>query len=134
MIDSLRKAGLYSFDTVERPIMFSILNNVEASDGNFPGKEIISQDVSSALTVFNEETESIIRSAVERNEIVLQGPVELGFVNIYNARYHEGYLTSTYFLMYREGEENKMIQGDFVIRMKDEKTIDAVYRMGEELK
>ena len=30
--------------------------------------------------------------------------------------------------MYREGAEDKMLPGDFVIKMKDEKTIDTVYR------
>ena len=49
-------------------------------------------------------------------------------MNVYNARCYDGYLTSTYFLMYRENEENKLLQGDFVIRMKDQKTIDTVYR------
>jgi hypothetical protein len=60
--------------------------------------------------------------------VVLTGPLELVTVNIYNARCYNGYLTSTYFLMYLENGERKMIQGNFVIRMKDEKTIDTVYR------
>jgi hypothetical protein len=30
--------------------------------------------------------------------------------------------------MYRDGAEDRILQGDFVIRMKDEKAIDTVYR------
>ncbi len=30
--------------------------------------------------------------------------------------------------MYREGKEDKMLQGNFVIKMQDNKTIAAVYR------
>ena len=38
------------------------------------------------------------------------------------------FITTTFFLMYRAGQENRMLQGNFVIKMQDEKTIDAVYR------
>ena len=77
---------------------------------------------------FRAKTEEIIQGALEKNEIVLTGPLELVYVNIYDARCLNGYLTSTFFLMYRDGEGQKLLQGNFVIRMRDGKTIDAVYR------
>ncbi|MBP5295090.1 MAG: hypothetical protein J6Y95_05150 [Lachnospiraceae bacterium] len=58
----------------------------------------------------------------------MTGSAGLFRANVYNARCLGGYITSTYFLMYREGAEDKMIPGDFVIRMRDERTIDIVYR------
>ena len=67
-------------------------------------------------------------TALEKNELVLNGPLELTGVNVYNARCRRGFITSTYFLMYREENENKLLPGDFVIRMQDEKTIAAAYR------
>lgn len=128
MIHSLCSSGAYSFLPADRPLIYSILKDTDPSDGNFPGKETCSRIVSNAVAAFNAETESIIRSALEKNEVVLNGPFELVFVNIYNARCFKDYLTSTFFLMYRDEGEDKMIPGNFVIRMKDEKTIDSVYR------
>ena len=45
-----------------------------------------------------------------------------------DARRYQDWITSTFFLMYRDGTENKTIFGNFVIRMLDEKRIAAVYR------
>ena len=59
---------------------------------------------------------------------MLRGPCELVGLNVYDARCRGGYLTSTYFLMYRDGGETRTAEGNFVIRMKDAKTMDAVYR------
>ena len=105
-----------------------ILENVQPSAGDFPGKEALDRAASDAVNAFTEETRAIVQSALEQNEVVLQGSYELVFVNIYNARCHEEYLTSTLFLMYREGGEDRMLSGNFVIRMRDEKTIEKVYR------
>jgi hypothetical protein len=128
MINALSSAGIYSFDTSERPALLPILKDVGPGSGDFPGKQSCIQSVSKAINTFNRETEAIIQTALEKNEIVLKGPIELVFVNIYNARSHNGYLTSTFFLMYRDFREEKIIPGDFVIKMQDEKTIETVYR------
>lgn len=81
-----------------------------------------------AVEAFRRETDSIIRSALEKNLIVLNGPLELTGVNVYNARCLGGFITSTYFVMFRDGQEDKMLHGNFVIKMQDEKTVAAVYR------
>ena len=106
----------------------SVLQDVEPSDGAFSGKTECLEAVSDAIAAYHAESGAIIRSALERNEVVLTGPFELAGFNIYNARSYQGYLTSTYFLMVRDGTEYRMIPGCFVIRMRDEKTIDTVYR------
>ena len=128
MINALRGAGEYLFETASRPFINSVLKDIAPSKGDFPGKADVIHKTVDAVNLFNKETDQIIRSAVEKNRIVLNGPLELTGVNVYNARCHNGYITSTYFLMYREGEENKMLQGNFVIRMRDESTIAFVYR------
>ena len=127
-IHAMLQADAYEFETAERPVMLEILKNIEPSDGTFPGEEMISRKVTDAVDAFNQESERIIQSALEKNEVVLTGPLELVFVNIYNARCYKGYITSTFFLMARDSAGDKMLQGNFVIRMKDEKTIDTVYR------
>lgn len=81
-----------------------------------------------AVKAFSAETDLIIRTAVEKNQVVLNGPAELKGVNVYNARCRNGFITSTYFLGYNDGTEDKMLFGNFVIKMQDEKTISSVYR------
>lgn len=128
MINAMNRAGDYRFSTPERPAAVYLLNTAAPSNGAYPGSDECRERVLKAIEAFNSKTESIINSSLERNEVVLEGPLELGYVNIYNARCHAGFITSTFFLMYREGTENKLITGDFVIRMRDDKIIDKVYR------
>ncbi len=127
MIYALRGAGTYCFDAASRPVILSALKDTDPSKGDFTGKSELIRKTADAVNAFRRETESIIRSAVEKNQVILNGPYELTGVNVYNARCHNGYIASTYFLMYREGKDDKMLQGNFVIKMKDEKTIDRVY-------
>ena len=129
MINALCGAGRYRFDAAARPVILSLLKDVTPSGGDFPGKADLLSRTADAVATFRGESEAIIRAALDRNEVVLRGPAELVGVNVYNARSCGGFITSTYFLMYREGQENRMLQGDFVIKMGDEKTIDTVYRM-----
>ena len=131
LIDALRRAGRYDFSASERPVIFSVLNGIRPSDGCFPGREAKLRAVTDAVNRFSEETEAMIRAALERNEVLLRGPLELTGVNVYDARCRQDYLTSTYFLAYREDGEDKLLSGNFVIRMRDENTIDTVYRLAE---
>lgn len=128
LIHALRGAGRYSFAPVERPLILALLKDAAPSDGAFPEKERRDREVSAAVAAFRAESEAIVQKALDKNEVVLRGPLELVGVNIYNARRYRDYLTSTYFLMYRDEAGEGMLQGDFVIRMRDEKTISAVYR------
>ncbi len=128
MIHALLLAGKYPFENCERPVITSVLKDTEPSEGDFPGKEELFEKAAASVRLFRKQSETIVRSALGRNEIILEGPLELVSVNIYDARCWRGYLTSTYFLMYRDGKENRLIEGDFVIRMKDAKTIETVYR------
>lgn len=59
--------------------------------------------------------------------MVLNGPLELLCVNIYDARFYKGYIISRYFLQYRDETGAKTIYGNFVIRMANETTISRVY-------
>jgi len=127
MIHAMRCAGNYPFATSERPVIVSVLKNVTPKMFGDDNK-IIDTDVEKALSDFTEESKNIIDSAIARNEVVLTGPLELESLNIYDARCYKGFLTSRFFLLYKENGETKMFNGDVVIRMKDENTIDTVYR------
>jgi len=128
MINALRGAGIYRFEAADRPTILSFIKDIELSNGLFPEKEAVLASVANAVEAFHQATDSIIRSALERDLVVLKGPLELTGVNVYNARCLRGFITSTYFVMYREGKEDKMLQGNFVIKMQDEKILAAVYR------
>lgn len=128
MINALLGAGKYCFAAASRPVILSVLKDVDPSQGDFPGKAEVTRQISGAVEAFHRETDAIVCSAVEKNQVVLNGPLKLAGVNVYNARFHLGYLTSTYFLMVRQGEEDKLLQGNFVLRMQDEHTIATVYR------
>ncbi|MBP5312419.1 MAG: hypothetical protein J6112_06275 [Clostridia bacterium] len=127
MINALVGAGVYSFDTAKRPVIGDILDDGRLCAAGLRSGGLRIGEVTEAINAFNGKTREIIEAALERNEIVLNGPLELVYVNIYNARHLGGFLTSTYFLAYREENENKTAAGDFVILMRDEKTIDKVY-------
>lgn len=128
MINAMLGAGKYGFEPETRPVLLPLLKNAEPYAGEFPGREAALLKASEATQSFGGQTDSIIDSALEKNEVVLRGPVELGFVNIYNARCRRGFITTTYFMMYRENGEEKMLPGDFVIKMRDERTVETVYR------
>ena len=129
MIHALREAGEYSFDPPERPLLLQILKDIEPRSSDVDGMEGLVREASSATAAYNADTDAMIRAALDKNDVALTGPKELGFVNIYNARYRSGFLTSTFFLLYREDGQDRMLPGDLVIKMRDEKTIDTVYRM-----
>ncbi len=128
MINALRGAGRYCFEAAARPAVISVLTDISPSEGDFPGKADLVCRTADAAEAFHEETGAIIRAALEKNQLVLNGPLELTGLNVYNARCRDGFLTTTYFLMYKQGNEDKMLQGNFVIKMQDEKMMAAVYR------
>ncbi|MEE0719208.1 MAG: hypothetical protein U0M39_11015 [Oscillospiraceae bacterium] len=127
MVNALAASGAYSFNQAERPVACSMLKTVCPSDGDFPERESCCRRVSDAITSFEETSAHIIQSAIKKNKVVLTGPLELLCVNIYDARFYKGYMTSRFFLMYRDESGEKMIPGNFVIEMTDEKTISKVY-------
>lgn len=128
MIHALLCAGTYSFAPAERPAILSALQKVRPSDGGFPGKNTLLDRVTAAIAAFRQETDEIIRSALDRNEAVLAAPAELLCVNIYDARFYKGYITSRSFLQYRDETGAKTIYGNYVIRMANETAISRVYK------
>ena len=129
MVSALSAAGAYSFSSVERPVVCSLLKNASTSNGNFPEKESFYRKASDALSAFEAESRSIINSALKKNEVVLTGPLELLYVNIYDARFYNGYMTSNYFILYRDENGKNMLNGSFVIETTDGKTIAKVYSL-----
>ena len=129
LIKALRDAGLYDFDPLRRPALLPVLEDAASSGGLFPGKEGLHRLASGAAAAYAAETERIVREALRKNETVLEGPCTLLGVNVYDARHINGYIMTTYFLMVRVGEEDRLLRGDFAVRMKDERTVETVWRL-----
>ncbi|WP_092331544.1 hypothetical protein [Butyrivibrio sp. YAB3001] len=127
LIYAMHCAEEYSFTAKERPVIVSLLKNIPSLQ-NMDDKIMIDAEVDKALKVFTEESKSIVEAALSHNEVALKGPLELDGLNIYDARCYNGYLTSRIGLRYKENGESKLFMGDYVIRMKDERTIDTVYK------
>lgn len=125
MINAFILNGVYDYETNERPFINKILDkvNLVKIDSN---KYL--DEVKDEINTFNNRTKEIVDKALLNNEIVLVGPKKIGSVNVYNARCYNNYVTSTYFVLYYENEKPKIIYGDFVIKMKDEFTIDKIYK------
>lgn len=80
-----------------------------------------------AVLRYTEETERIVAKALEDNKVVVEEPVKLLGLNVFNARRYKEYLTSTYFLMYLRNGKQEILNGNFILKMLDAKTIEKVY-------
>lgn len=131
LVYALLRAGEYSLRAMERPAACAILKNVQEAKEAFAQKAEYEQKASASIAIFHEKTKSLIEVALNKNEVVMSAPAEMVCVNVYDARFYEGYMTSSFFMMYRDAEGDKTIYGDFVIKMKNEKEIAAIYRLDE---
>lgn len=128
MINAAVQAGDYVYNASERPFGLTMLSNAATDPAPINGDEIIDRSMDDAICAFKAATRSIIEDAVKRNEIVLEGPYELMSVNIYDAKCLDGFVTSRFFVMYVDNGENKLIQGDFVVKLDEDGRIERVYR------
>ncbi len=131
-IRAMQGAGEYSFTPGMRPTIETVLRE-DSSDIETP---VVEKDmaaaVEKAISDFNAESKRIVESAVRRGEVVLSGEYLLASPNIYDARFYNGYITSRFFLAYMDKEEFKNLYGNFVVKMKDDKYIETVYKWCEE--
>ena len=70
----------------------------------------------------------IISSALNKNDLVVEGNYDILGVNVYNAIYYENHIISIYFLMYGTMEDRKIEYGNFVIESNEYKKLSKVYR------
>ena len=128
LINAMIEAKDYYYSAANRPVIINKISSIDPIDKSASRTDDEYQKVSLAIKAFNDESKRIVESAVKNDEVVLDGPYELVSVNIYDARCYEGYITSRVFLMYTEKGEQKVINGNFVIKMKDDKNIDKVFK------
>lgn len=129
LFHAMAAAGDDPFTPAARPAILTVQKSVPRSDGAFPGKAVCLQAAADAMDAYQQTSAAMVRVALDKHAVVLEGPAELLGLNIYDARRVGNALTSRYFLMVRQAGAEKTLYGDFVIQMLDERTIGRVYRM-----
>ncbi|MBQ6235364.1 MAG: hypothetical protein IJK54_05560 [Clostridia bacterium] len=119
-------AGEDLFTVKTRPAILPILENVPACAVSVD--PALRKTVEDTVSAYLAESRDIVHTAVAENDVALEGPCELVSVNIYDARCLEGHITSRFFVLYQINGEQKMLEGNFVVKMRDAKTIETVYR------
>jgi len=126
IFELLKKNDLLSFEFFSHETTtISFLENASAYNEELP----FSSEMETLIKDYNSATDQIIQQALLTNECVLDGEYELLGVNVYNARYYNRYIVSTYFVMFmREGCES-VLYGDFVIKLNTNDKISKVYKI-----
>ena len=106
----------------KEPFSISLLDGVE------PSKVDASCSFDNEIKAYFGNAENIINSAIEKNDVVVEGNYNILGVNVYNAIFYKGYIISIYFLMYGNPEAPKIEYGNFVIESKGDKILTKVYK------
>ena len=75
------------------------------------------------------KVKEVIDCTIEKNDVVMEHRSKLLGVNVYNAVHLNGYVTSTFFVMYGEEASPTIEHGDFVIETPEEGVVTKIYRM-----
>ena len=81
------------------------------------------------LKEFISETRRLIKKSVTEENLIIKGNFKLLGVNVYNARYLDNFIITEYFLMYKENNEDKILNGDFVVKVDNDLIISDVYKL-----
>lgn len=89
---------------------------------------IDSTELADAIAHYQAETDAIVQSALQKADVVQNVHGTLTGVNIWDARRSGNCLTSRYFVAYRDGDNDVVLDGDFVVETDDARTLRALYR------
>ena len=121
----IRRCSSYAyFRFTDTPFALGILEGVTPAAGDFPPDPVMETQV----RAYRLETERIIRKALSKNEVILEGPLPLASLNVWDARWDGRYAVSNFFIAWWEGEEMKSMEGDFVAELDRSYTIRRVYK------
>ena len=88
-------------------------------------------DVSSFKDEINgyyKRVEDVINNAINKNDVVIESECDILGVNFYNAVYYKGYIISIFFVMFKDGDNQRIEYGNFVIETKEKKKLTKIYR------
>ncbi len=85
-------------------------------------------DVEKRVEDYHEKTRAMIRKAIDMHRpISIEGGRLVGY-NVYNARYMDGFLLTTYFMAYEIDGEEHILNGDFVVEIDQDRNIKNIYQ------
>ena len=122
-VRTLRDDGCFGAGSV--PFAVRLIENARPANEAF----IPDPAVGRMIAEYNADTERIVKAALEKNEVLLEGKYPLVSLNVYNARRTGRYAVSTYFIAYSDSGETRTIQGDVVAELDEENNILKVYRI-----
>ena len=121
----IKKCSSFVFScSGERPFSDEILDDVHITSSEI----LINPEIDMHLTAYNEETERLINTALNKGEICLKGNYPLVSLNIWDARWNGKYAISNHFVAYLDGEQPKILNGNFVVEIDNNLNILTVYR------
>lgn len=103
--------------------MEQLLKNI--SNKKLPNVE----DVFSNIIEEDKKSLDLIIKKTTKVESIVAGNYKLYGCNVYDARYHKGYLLSKYFVAYLNNEEPVFLHGDFLVKMAEDFQISAIYKL-----
>lgn len=87
----------------------------------------VNTDVVRCVKSYYDTTQKIIRTALSKNAVGLSGEYPLCALNVWDARSDGKYATSSHFISYFDGTEEKTLYGDFVAEIDRDCIIHTVY-------
>lgn len=125
LLEAIRKYTAFDFESfTDIPFSIAVLKDTSELTNRYYQNEEMSQ----CLIDYQQETKDMIRKALTKNECIVEGKYHLLGVNIYDARYFNHYVISNYFIAYQDNEEKKVLSGNFVILLDDDKRILKIYK------
>lgn len=128
MINAAIQAGDYEYGPKKRPFGLQLVDRAKREIDDCSVTELLDEGMVTAISNFEKSTKDIITKAVAKDEVVVMGPCKLKSVNIYDAKYMDSYITSRFFVMYADDEGDKIVRGDFVVKMNEKGMIEKIYR------
>ena len=121
----IRRCSPYDFHPfTDTPFALGVLEDVLPAEGDFsPDSRIIAR-----IKDYAQETEHIVRAALEKGDVALEGPKPLASLNVWDARWNGKYAVSNYFIAWWENGEMKSLEGNFVAELDRDFTIRRVWR------
>lgn len=125
LLSILKEYELADFeDFCDTPFAMSLIDDKASADADYADKAI-----ETLVESYYAETRRIISGAKERADCVDEGAFKLLGVNVYDARYSDGCIVSTSFVMYEDEGRERVQYGDFVIELNERGGIKRILRM-----
>ena len=86
-------------------------------------------EVKATLDQYHRQTRTMIDAALAKNDCVLEGKYPLIGVNVYDARRLDHYIISTYFVAYKNADNDAILHGDYLVELDKDLDITKVYTL-----